>query len=223
MTYPERDFGDSRGADERPRIPQGSVRGVGESEFAPAPRKRLSDLVGPRVMVLLLVLLVMGLFGVSGIGGGGEDEPRPAGTAGGGGSAASEAQTQTATPNKPTWSGPIRVTDSGIDMNVSPPSTGDAAFATIIYHPETTSLSTNNSYPSALWTSASDPTYAQCVTQIGTQPMAREERNEIPYEVGVGVCIETFGKDAIAFVRGAGEPGGQSVQMDAIRWRALRR
>lgn len=122
-------------------------------------------------------------------------------------------------PNTPTWTGPLRVTDRGINMSYQPPA-GDTigGTATVQYDAGTQTLAIENQGPAAVWIAPTDPSYDQCAQLVQTQPLAESEMSRIPYRQGHGLCVVTFGNTAMAFVRSSGAPGPDAVQMHGLRW-----
>jgi hypothetical protein len=104
-------------------------------------------------------------------------------------------------------------------MSVQPPTLAQGRFdnTTIAYTPDQHTLFTGTG-PAAIWPSATDPTYEQCVTQVQTQSLSPTEAQAIPYRQGQGLCIVAYEQKAMGFVRGSDPPGGQAVEMRGIRW-----
>ena len=102
---------------------------------------------------------------------------------------------------------------------MQPPTLAQGRFdnTTIAYTPDQQTLYTGSG-PAAIWPSATDPTYEQCVTQLQTQALSLAEAQAIPYRQGQGLCIVAYEQKAVAFVRGSDPPGGQAVEMRGIRW-----
>ena len=123
-------------------------------------------------------------------------------------------------PTSPTWTGTIRVTTQGMDMRDQPPKVDTfGGVATVAYSPSNGTLSTENSEPAAIWTAERDPTLDECMALVSAQPLSPEERTSgTAYRQGQGLCVVTYGKTAMAFVRGISTPGGEAVQMTAKRW-----
>lgn len=125
---------------------------------------------------------------------------------------------RTTQPRPALWQGAIRITDNGVNLGGRAPGVGDAAFATIIYKPESNTFSTNHSRPAALWDSTGSPTYEQCVAQLGAQALSPRESKAIPYQDNLGICVKTFSGNNIAFIRITQPPSGQSAQASAMMW-----
>ncbi len=127
-------------------------------------------------------------------------------------------------PNTPTWTGPLRITSSGIDLSVQPPSVVSDSSPnriTVAYDGGHQTLAvgfTGLEGPAAVWPAATVPTYEQCLAQVQTQPLSSIEQQAIPYRQGQGLCIVTYQRVALAFVRGISAPGPKAVQMQGIRW-----
>lgn len=116
------------------------------------------------------------------------------------------------------WQGEVRITSNGVNLNGRAPAVGDPSFSTILYRSNNNAFSTNNSPSAALWNSAQDPTYEQCLTQLGTQALSYNERHKIPYQPDLALCVKTFGGDNIAFIRIVQPPSGEGAQAFAIMW-----
>ena len=121
-------------------------------------------------------------------------------------------------PTTPTWTGDLRLTASGINLAVQPPTVDtDHAYATTItYQPSTQTLQTFAT--TAVWSASTDPTYDQCVAQLQTQPLSTEETGALGYRRGQGVCVVAYGRAAVAFIRETGAPGPEAVEVHALRW-----
>lgn len=143
------------------------------------------------------------------------------------GSASGPAVTGAAQPpprNTPTWTGLLRITSTGTDLSVQPPTVvGDNVSyrVTVAYTPSQQTLAVGYAGlggPAAIWPGATDPTYEQCLAQVQTQPLSQNEQQMVPYRQGQGVCIVTYHGVAMAFVRGISPPGTEAVEMHGIRW-----
>lgn len=174
--------------------------------------------------VALLVGLVFGVLILTGQCGGPSNTAAP-GTVGNPGTTRGPTTTAPPRPNEPTWTGTLRITDKGIDFGDQPPSgVNDAAFADIRYEAEqqTYDVGTAGGTQAAPWTEPAAPTYNQCIEAIQTQPYSSQEIKDLPYRRGEGLCFVASGREAIGFVRGVSAAGSQAVQVEAIRWRAIR-
>ena len=111
------------------------------------------------------------------------------------------------------------MTDKGINMSYQPP-TGDTigGTATVQYDGDTQTLAIENQGPAAFWNSPDNPSYEECLALVRTQPLSTGEMQRVPYRQGHGLCVVTFGKSAMAFVRGTGAPGADAVEMHGLRW-----
>lgn len=122
-------------------------------------------------------------------------------------------------PRAATWTGTLRVTDPGVNMSEQPPKVDTiGGTSTVRFDADDGTLAVDGGGPAALWTEQRDPTYEDCVAQLGTQALGRRELQSIPYVRGQGVCVVTFANRAVAFVRGVSAVDGDAVQMRAVRW-----
>lgn len=121
--------------------------------------------------------------------------------------------------NTPTWTGTLRITAQGMDMSSQPPKVDSlGGVSTVAYFPASGVLTTDSG-SAAIWTAERDPTYDECVALVNTQPLSPEERLQgTAYRQGQGLCVITYGKAAMAFVRGITAPGAEAVQMSGKRW-----
>lgn len=122
-------------------------------------------------------------------------------------------------PNSPTWTGTVRVTTQGMDMSSQPPKVDTLGGIDTVAYKSGSGVLTSDSGPAAIWTAERDPTYDECVALVNTQPLSPEERTKgTAYRQGQGLCVVTYDKSAMAFVRGVTTPGAEAVQMSGKRW-----
>lgn len=122
-------------------------------------------------------------------------------------------------PRAATWTGTLRVTDPGVNMSEQPPKVDTiGGTSTVRFDSGDGTLAVDGGGPVALWTEERDPTYEECVAQLGVQALGRREIQSIPYVRGQGLCVVTFADRAVAFVRGVSAVDGDAVQMRAVRW-----
>lgn len=123
-------------------------------------------------------------------------------------------------PSSPTWTGTLRVTSQGVDLSYQPPAIDSVGgTATVQYDADAGTLQSENSGPAAIWTAERDPTYDECVALVNAQPLSSGEMTSgTAYRQGQGLCVITYGQQAMAFVRGISTPSGDAVQMSARRW-----
>ena len=128
-----------------------------------------------------------------------------------------EATTETTAPAEQVrWQGKVRITEETKNLDPIPPSTGDPAWSTIGFNPESRALSISTWSDGAIWSSGRSPTKQDCANMVGTQSLSDDEKDAIPTRIGLALCLETY-DERIAFIRVA-ELGATYAMIRAIVW-----
>jgi hypothetical protein len=116
------------------------------------------------------------------------------------------------------WEGKLRITSDGVNLGGGSPHVGDGAFATILYYPDEHRYSTNNSNPAAPWLAKDNPSYDDCVAQLGTNAFSYQEYHNIRYQKNLGICVRAFDGGNIVFIRLTAALSGEGALAYAIIW-----
>ena len=119
----------------------------------------------------------------------------------------------------PTFTGSVRLTEDGTGVDNGEPVSN--VYNDVTWRAGNT-LDAGTTTAAARWPSAGDPSLAQCTEQMARQAYSSAEKTQIPFESGLGLCVELSGRNSgrfVMFLRMPDSAAQPAIQADATIWR----